>query len=300
MSNKSLISMPLLLAMSSHHALAELTPVGDKELSGVTGRNGITMEMSSLVSLQSMEFEDSGSIQINDLVLGGGGVTTSGAAAGQGQRFDGMALTFDVESDGTLQIGLDPLASAASGSIDWGVSTGAIDLLSQTGTATRLVDNVQARGTLLSADYTVSADLGASGYGKRYSHLIFTVDDLDVGVSAQGLSIQNGYVTGTETRGLQLGSVELENYFTRETNLSADQVSESVSGAENGFAVWDSSVGTEEVMVGGIPKELKTIRVNAFAADIGFDSLSVGGTNLGATHLDNLRVSDTVIRFHPK
>lgn len=302
MIKKRVFSLPLIFAFSSGAALAELTPVDDKDLSSVTGGSGITIELSSLVSMKSVEFEDSGSIQANDIVLGGGGVTTSGAAKGLGQSFDDLAMTFDVESDGSLQIGIDPLASGLSGNdtIDWGISIGGIDLISATGT-TRLVDGVQAHGKLLSADYTVSAELDANGYSKRYSHLIFTVDDLNLGVSTQGLSVQNGYVIGTEgAGGLQVGSAELQEFFTRETSLSADQVNESVSGAENGFAVMNSSVGAEEVMVDGIPQELKTIRVNAFAADVGFDSLSVGGANLGAAHLDNLRVSDTVIRFNPQ
>lgn len=303
MLNRCMLPLPLSFALVSNLALAELTPVGDHELSSVTGSNGITMELSSVVSLKLMEFEDSGSIQTNDVVFGGGGVTASGAAEGLGQRFDDLALTFDVESDGSLQIGINALASGLTGavdSIDWGVSTGAVDLVPQGGTTTRFVDSVQARGKLLSADYTVSAELDASGYGKRYSHLMFTVDDLDVGVSSQGLSVQDGYVTGTETGGLQIGSAELQDYFARETSLSADQINESVSGAENGFAVMNSSIGTEEVIVDGVPQELRTIRVNAFAADVGFGSLSVGGANLGAAQLDNLRVSDTVIRFHPQ
>jgi len=34
------------------------------------------------------------------------------------------------------------------------------------------------------------------------------------------------------------------------------------------------------------------------AADVSVESMAVGGTALGATHLDNLRVSDTTIRFN--
>ncbi|MFO8140456.1 MAG: hypothetical protein R6T87_00885 [Marinobacter sp.] len=110
--------------------------------------------------------------------------------------------------------------------------------------------------------------------------------------------MSNLKLLGTESSGIQMGSDDLRAFFTESTNLSDVAINKSVSGAENGFAVMSSSIGAEPVMVDGIPRELWTFRINALAADITVDNMAINGTSLGSAHVDNLRVSDTAIRFN--
>ncbi|MGM0767512.1 MAG: DUF6160 family protein [Pseudomonadota bacterium] len=295
------LSPLLVLVCASSTAMAELTPVADKELSRVTGGSGITMELSSLVSVSSLEFEDSGRFRMDDIVVGGAGVTTSGASEGFGQYFDQLAISLDVLDTGVLEIGMRALPSAVTGgndTIDWGISTGAIEMVSATGNSARLASGLEAWGRILSSDYRVAPNLNATGYNSRQSLLIYTVDDLDLFSGTEGVSITDMQVSGTESGGLQMGTDALNTFFTEATDLSADEVNRSVLGAESGFAVMNSSVGTEPVVVDGVSRELTTIRVDAMAADITVGNMAVGGVDLGSAHLDNLRVSDTAIRFN--
>jgi len=282
-------------------ALAELTSVNDEALSGVTGANGITIEMSSLVSVGQIQFDSSGSFQVDDVVVGGAGVTSSGASEGFGQYFDQLTMAIDILEDGVLQVGMRPIPSGISGepgAIDWGISTGAIGLVTADGKSALIADGLEAWGRILSADYQIGPSLDVAGYDSQRALVAFTIEDLDLTAGSNGLSVQNLQVTGTESGGVLMGGDALSAFYSNETNLSADEISRSVSGAEQGFAILNSSVGAEPVAVNGALQELKTIRVDAMAADISIENMAVGGTSLGAAHLDNLRVSDTVIRFN--
>ena len=298
------VTFPLALVLASSPTWAEMSALGETELSDVTGANGITMEMSTLASVGRIEFESSGSLQVDEVVAGGAGVTTSGASKGFGQYFDQLTLSLDILEDGVMQIGLRPLPTGTTGApdtIDWGVSTGAIDLIAESGETARIASGLEAWGRILSADYKIGPSLDVAGYDSQRALMIFTIEDLDLLADVQGLAVQDLKVLGTESTdngGTAMGTDALTAFFTNETNLSADEISRSVSGAEQGFAVLNSSVGVEPVEVDGVTRELRTIRIDAMAADISVKSMAVGGTDLGATHLDNLRVSDTTIRFN--
>lgn len=298
------LTLTLTLLLTSTPAWAEMSALGETELSDVTGANGITMEMSSLASVGRIEFESSGSFRVDDLVAGGAGVTSSGASAGFGQYFDQLALSLDILEGGVMQVGLRSLPTGTTGepdTIDWGVATGAIDLIGANGESARIASGLEVWGRILFADYKIGPSLDVAGYDSQRALMIFTIEDLDLLAGAEGLAVQDLKVVGTEgteNGGTSLGTDTLTAFFTNETNLSDDEISRSVSGAEQGFAVIDSSVGVEPVEVGGVTRELRTIRINAMAADVSVKNMSVGGTALGATHLDNLRVSDTTIRFN--
>ncbi|MHA7924568.1 MAG: DUF6160 family protein [Marinobacter sp.] len=302
-SNVSL-TLPLALLLTSTQAWAEMSALGETELSDVTGANGITMEMSSLASVGHIEFESSGSVRVDDLVAGGAGVTTSGASTGFGQYFDQLTLSLDILEDGVMQVGLRSLPTGTTGdpdTVDWGITTGNIDLIAVSGESARIASGLEAWGRILSADYKIGPSLDVAGYDSQRALMMFTIEDLDLLAGAEGLAVQNLKVLGTEdieNGGTTLGANALTAFFTNETNLSSDEINRSVSGAEQGFAVINSSIGVEPVDVDGVTRELRTIRIDAMAADVSVESMAVGGTALGATHLDNLRVSDTTIRFN--
>lgn len=302
-SNVSL-TLPLALLMASTQAWAEMSALGETELSDVTGANGITMEMSSLASVGRIEFESSGSVRVHGVVAGGAGVTTSGASEGFGQYFDQLTLSLDILEDGVMHVGLRSLPTGTTGdpdTVDWGVTTGNIDLIAVSGKSARIASGLEAWGRILSADYKIGPSLDVAGYDSQRALMMFTIEDLDLLAGAEGLAVQNLKVLGTEdidNGGTTLGADALTAFFTNETNLSSDEISRSVSGAEQGFAVINSSVGAEPVDVDGVTRELRTIRIDAMAADVSVESMAVGGTAIGATHLDNLRVSDTTIRFN--
>lgn len=300
-SSRVLLSFPLSLVLAATPAWGEMSALGEAELSGVTGANGITVEMSTLASVGRIEFSSSGSIRVDDVVAGGAGVTTSGASEGFGQYFDQLTLSLDILDEGVMQIGLRPLATGDTGApetIDWGVSTGEIELVAAGGASAAIASGLEAWGRILSAEYTIGPSLDVTGYDSQRALLIFTIDDLDLLAGADGLAVQDFSMLGTESSGVLMGNDALTAFFTNETNLSAEEISRSVSGAEQGFAVVNSSVGVEPVEVHGVTKELRTIRINAMATDVSVQGMTVGGTNLGAAHLDNLRVSDTTIRFN--
>ncbi|MDX1558390.1 MAG: DUF6160 family protein, partial [Marinobacter sp.] len=227
-----------------------------------------------------------------------------GSSAGFGQYFDQLTLSLDILEDGVMQVGLRPLPTGTTGepdTIDWGIATGAIELIGVNGDSARIASGLEAWGRILSADYKIGPSLDVAGYDSQRALMMFTIEDLDLLAGAEGLAVQDLKMLGTEgtdNGGTALGTDALTAFFTNETNLSSDEISRSVAGAEQGFAVVNSSVGAEPVDVDGVTRELRTIRINAMAADVSVEGMSVGGTALGATHLDNLRVSDTTIRFN--
>lgn len=301
MSDRCPVFRPIVLMLACSPAMAELTPIANDELSDVTGQSGITIEMSSHMTLSKFEYEDSGRFQVNNVAAGGAGVTTSGAAEGFGQYFDQLAITLDVPASGVLEVSMTALSPSAIGepdTIDWGISTGAIDLVSSTGHSARFASGLEAWGKILSADYRVSPSLDAAGYDSRQALMVFTIEDLDLLADSGGLSVSNLKLLGTESSGIQMGSDDLRSFFSETAGLSSDATDKSVSGAENGFAVMSSSVGTEPVVVDGVSRELRTVRIDALAADVSVGDIAISGTSLGSAHLDNLRVSDTVIRFN--
>ncbi|MCK7548556.1 DUF6160 family protein [Marinobacter koreensis] len=287
----------VVLSLCAGQSFAELKPVSDNDLSGVTGGTGLSIDLSSQISMGGMTFEDSGQAKVSNLNFGGAGLTTSGQSLGLGQRLDDLTIAFDISQAGALNIGFRPLSAA--GTIDWGMSTGAIDLVSASGQTTRFADGLEAWGTLLSADFRIQTDTAVSQNPKQYSLAVFTLDDLDLISNSGGLSVGNLQITGTESGGILLGSQALTDFFGSAEGMTSSEVSTAVSGAENGFAVMSTSVGTEQVNNGASTSDLRTIRVNAMAADVNVGSMGVGGVDLGAATLDNLRVSDTTIRFNP-
>ena len=111
-------TLPLALLLTSTQVWAEMSALGETELSDVTGANGITMEMSSLASVGRIKFESSGSFQADNVVAGGAGVTESGANEGFGHYFDQLTLSLDILEGGVMQVGLRSLPTGTTGEPD--------------------------------------------------------------------------------------------------------------------------------------------------------------------------------------
>lgn len=250
------------LVTSSGGVLADLKPVADDELSGVVAQAGLTVDYSGQTTLSQFKFENAGAYQVDGITMGGAGVTQAGLSEGYGVNFDDARMTFDIDSDGVLDVVWQP---GISDKIDWGFRADDVSLESSGAKKTALFTNLEAWGFLKEIRRRVNppAADGSSQGVSTYSE--FTIENLTAGASANTVGIEGGYVKGMEPAG---------------------------------FAVLDSTFRPLSAAQSGIGRDTVTLEVHNFAADIGMSNLSIGGVGLGAVTLDNVRVTDTAITLN--
>ncbi|HTN34763.1 MAG TPA: DUF6160 family protein, partial [Marinobacter sp.] len=81
-------------------ANADLKAMNDTAMSDVTGQAGVTIELETKVAIGQFKYTDEGSFAVNDIVLGGAGVTAIGAGAGFNDLLDQLKIDIDIADDG--------------------------------------------------------------------------------------------------------------------------------------------------------------------------------------------------------
>ncbi len=167
-------------------AQAELTSIDDAALSDMTGQAGITIELSTEVTIGSVVYTDddgldpagaAGDINITGVTLGGSTL---------GEALDGIKIDIDVDDAKGLVIhlGSQDMAGVLSGdnSVDFGLS---VDSVSLNSSATNLVSDVRIEGNLGPIDVVIadSGDITVAAY--------FEVTNGSLDVDVLGLGITN-------------------------------------------------------------------------------------------------------------
>ncbi|TGN41572.1 DUF6160 family protein [Marinobacter confluentis] len=291
--------LPVTFALGMSPAVyAELESITDGELSSVTGQSGLTIDYSGRMSMQEFRYENDGKYVAEEIRSGGAGVTTAGAAAGYGENFDDARLTFDVATDG----GLDILWQSQSGQpMDWGFSTGTVSVGDgEPGPRTRIYADIQSWGLLRTSQYSVlpAAETGLAR-SAVYNYAAFTVESLSSSDTPGTIGLQGGYIKSPDFMGNSLDDMNLTDQIPAWAGGQRARSTTPMDDLRAGFAAAEYTVYPLSAGEQGAPTDTIAIGVSGFAADIGVQNLSVGQGDLGRMTLDNLQVSDTIITLTP-
>lgn len=277
-------------------ANAQLKALNDSTLGNVTGQAGVTIELTSHMTIGQIKYTDDGSLTINNVEVGGAGVTTNGAAAGYGTSLDDAAILIDIAANGDATI---DLGSISGNPIDWGTKVGSIGVQSSDGaTSTTLLSNLEAFGILGALNITVhNQDYTPFGATAATSSLelqtAFSVEDMQfdanfVAVGVRGLSIHHaGYlaaVAAGDTAGAQaadLATADMNLYASTPTATSV-----TLLGA------------TGPVQVAQSATSALAIDVSVSPMDINMQQVLVGGVSIGSVAISNLAVDNTTLRIY--
>jgi hypothetical protein len=270
----SLLAFSLFSVSSLSHA--GFTPINDAELGAISGQSGITIESELYATIGSVEYIDEGSVSVNDIVIGGANKPTYfgkdwGASSHSGIKLDGSLITIDVLNDGDLVIsgGVNP--ALGGGIIDFGISTGSIQLHSSDKlTSATLIDSISISG--IAAKFRTKID--------AQSLHIFTeaeigIDDLDVDISGLNIKVENAFIASS-------------SYFESLDNWGAQGLALQDTTARISLDIHADDAGLH-------------INNQSLEFDMGIGSISIADNSIGALRLDNVNLSNSsmIISGHP-
>ena len=289
---------PVALAFGMSPAVyAELESIADGELSSVTGQSGLTIDYSGQMSMGEFRYEDDGEYVVEDIRSGGAGITGAGGAAGYGENFDDARLTFDIASDG----GLDILWQSQSDQpMDWGFKAGTVSVgTGESGPRTRVFSDIEGWGLLRTFQHSVlPASESGVGRSASYNYAAFTVEDLSSSTTPGSIGIDGGYIKGPDSND-NFVDMDLADQIPAWAGGQRARSTTPVDDIRAGFAAAEYTVYPVKAGEEGAPYDTLAIGVSGFAADIGAQNISVGQRDMGRMVLDNVQISDTIITLTP-
>ena len=289
---------PVALAFGMSPAVyAELESIADGELSSVTGQSGLTIDYSGQMSMGEFRYEDDGEYVVEEIRSGGAGVTDAGTAAGYGENFDDARLTFDIASDG----GLDILWQSQSDQpMDWGFKAGTVSVgTGESGPRTRVFSDIEGWGLLRTFQHSVlPASESGVGRSASYNYAAFTVEDLSSSTTPGSIGIDGGYIKGPDSND-NFVDMDLADQIPAWAGGQRARSTTPVDDIRAGFAAAEYTVYPVKAGEEGAPYDTLAIGVSGFAADIGAQNISVGQRDMGRMVLDNVQISDTIITLTP-
>ncbi|SFM68354.1 DUF6160 family protein [Marinobacter pelagius] len=304
------IALATAVAAAPFAAQAELKALNDSAMGNVTGQAGVTIELETKVSIGQFKYTDEGSFAVNDIVLGGAGVTADGAVTdGAGNVTNGLLdqlkIDIDVADDGDAVIHVGTLDGNP---IDWGMTVGSMELLAgSTGTSsTTLISNMSGWGNLAQLDMRVDT---------ATDHLnivaAFDVQDMDFDVDFLGIGIRDMVVTGAGMNFDYDG-----NNQTAEEELAAgtgvvEGIDMTQTGADLllGKLTTYANVNLDVYKGAGLGASTATnvlrVDVNNVYMDVNIADIQIGGDiaggngqSIGSVNLDNLAITDTKLAIY--
>lgn len=272
---KSLKISTLVLAtsMAPLVAQAELQALNDQSMGQVTGQSGITIELEAQVQLGEFRYEDEGSLAISDIFIGGADRDDMFPELGfpipnqASTAIDNIKIDIDIMADGDAVFNVLPLYGSP---VDFAIRTGKWELIAQNGPrdGTVLMDNVNVEGVFGSMRIVIDNQTEKMNVNTR-----FAVDKLEADVPFLAMGIRDMQITGAD-------------YGT------APGESENVVRL---FALADFDIYKAPNAAG---VDSLALDINSFDADMHIGALELGGTSIGAVHLDDLSVQNTSMRIY--
>lgn len=284
------IALATAIAAAPFAANAELQAMNDTAMGDVTGQAGVTIELETKVSIGQFKYTDEGSFAVNDIVLGGAGITADGAAASYGDLLDELKIDIDVADDGDAKIHVSTLDGNP---IDWGLTVGSMELLAgATGSdSTTLISNLSGYGNLAQLDIAVDT-------ATDHLNLVaaFDVTDMDFDVEFLGVGIRDLAITGA---GVNFdydgdGSVMAAD-ADGEFGLSPTSQEAQVLA---GFANVNLDIYKGSGLGASTATDVLRIDVNNVYMDMTIGAVEIGGTSIGSLAIDNLAVTDTKLAVY--
>lgn len=299
------IALATAVAAAPFAAHAELKAMNDTAMGDVTGQAGVTIELETKVSIGQFKYTDEGSFAVNDIVLGGAGVTAAGQAANYNDLLDQLKIDIDVQDDGDANIHVGTLDGNP---IDWGMTVGSMELLAgNTGTdSTTLISNMSGWGNLAALNFHVDT---------ATDHLnvvaAFDVQKMDFDVDFLGVGIRDMKITGAgynydydgngSTAGEELAAAGGQSAVGTATLEGIDT---SAQGGAQQFGVLTqfANVNLDVYKGNGLGASTATnvlrVDVNNVVMDMSIGGIEIGGTSIGSVAMDNLAITNTKLAVY--
>ncbi|MDS1310438.1 DUF6160 family protein [Marinobacter xiaoshiensis] len=284
---KGLKKIALITAMAAapFAANAELQAMNDTAMGDVTGQAGVTIELETKVSIGQFKYTDEGSFAVNDIVLGGAGVTAIGAGAGFNDLLDQIKVDIDIADDGDAIIHVGTLDGNP---IDWGLEVGSMQLLAgNTGSdSTTLISNLSGFGMLAQLDIKVDTATDHLNLVAAFDvqNMNFDVDFLGVGV--RGLKISGAGADADAVAMYTANGYDFGNMPPEQQAVFA------------GFANANLDVYKGTGLGASTAVDVLRIDVNNIFMDVSVASIEIGGASIGSVALDNVAVTNTKLAVY--
>ncbi|GBO82697.1 DUF6160 family protein [Marinobacter salsuginis] len=284
------IALATAVAAAPFAANADLKALDDSAMGNVTGQAGVTIELETKVSIGQFKYTDEGSFAVNDIVLGGAGVTAAGSTAGYNDLLDQLKIDIDVLDDGDAKIHVGTLDGNP---IDWGMTVGSMELLAgNTGSdSTTLISNLSGWGNLAQLDIAVDT---------ATDHLnvvaAFDVQDMDFDVEFLGIGIRDLTISGAG------GNFDYDGDGSvmaadADGEFGLDPASQEAQVLA-GFANVNLDVYKGAGLGASTAADVLRIDVNNVYMDVAIGETIIGGTNIGTIAIDNLAITDTKLAVY--
>ncbi|MBD3656158.1 MULTISPECIES: DUF6160 family protein [Marinobacter] len=273
------IALVAAVAAAPFAAHAELQAMNDSAMGNVTGQAGVTIELETQVSIGQFKYTDEGSFAVNNIVLGGAGVTADGAAAGYNTLLDQLKIDIDVLDDGDASIHVGTLDGLP---IDWGMTVGSMELLAgSTGTdSTTLISNLSGYGNLAQLDITVDTATDHLNIATA-----FNVVDMDFDVEFMGIGIRDMKVMGAA-------------FFEEVAASVAGGGSAAPTTPAGMFAAVNLDVYKGVGLGASTAVDVLRVDVNNVYLDMAIGGVEIGGTSIGSLAIDNLAITNTKLAVY--
>ena len=284
------LALAAAVAAAPFAAQADLKAMDDTSMGNVTGQAGVTIELETQVSIGQFSYTDEGSFNVNDIVLGGAGVTTSGAAAGFGTLLDQLKIDIDVADDGDAIIHVGTLDGNP---IDWGMTASDMTLTAgTTGTdSTTLVSGLQAWGDLAKLD--ISVDTATDHLNIAAA---FDIQDMDFDVPFLAVGIQDMKVTGAGGNFDYDGDGSVMS-ADADGEFGLDPASQEAQVLA-GFANVNLDIYKGAGLGASTATDVLRVDVNNVVMDVSVGSVLVGGTSIGSIAMDNVAITNTKLAVY--
>lgn len=248
-------------------AAMAFTPLDEVAMGNITGQAGVTLELETKLNIDRFIYTDEGSLEINDIFIGGANrtdmfsemnINLNGDA---NDRLDNIRVNIDIASDGDAIINLLPISFNA---VDFRMSTGAWNLNGTDGSTT-ILDNFKM--DMLIGSGTIRVDTATDTV--RFLTDI-AIDDMDFDIPFLAMGI----------RDLQLTGADYDRSAPQPLRLFANVDLEIFKGA--------NAAGVDVL----------AIEMASFEADLRIGGVLIGGTSIGSVALDNLAITDTSLRIY--
>ncbi len=262
-------------------ANADLKAMNDTAMSDVTGQAGVTIELETKVAIGQFKYTDEGSFAVNDIVLGGAGVTAMGAAANYGDLLDQLKIDIDIADDGDAIIHVGTLDGNP---IDWGMTVGSMQLLhGNTGTdSTTLISNLSAFGMLAQLDMRVNTATDHLNIAAA-----FTVENMDFDVDFLGIGIRGMSIKGAGA-----------DFDWAAAGYDLSTMTSEQQAVLLGFANVNLDVYKGAGLGASTAVDVLRIDVNNVYMDVNIASVVIGGASIGSLAINNLAITDTKLAVY--
>ncbi|HTN33772.1 MAG TPA: DUF6160 family protein [Marinobacter sp.] len=260
--------LALCIAGAAPAALADIQILDDSVMGNITGQAGVTIELETKLNIDKFIYTDEGSLEINDIFVGGSNRTNQFSELGfnltggpASELLDNVRINIDIASDGDAIINILPMTF---GAVDMTVTTGAWNLTG-TGGSTTIMDNFRMDALIGSGTIRIDTATDVMNFKTAIAidHMSFDVPFLAIGIRDFKLTGANYDLSAPQPLAL-FANVELDIY--------------KAPNSQN---------------VDSLAIDLKT-----FEADIQIGGVLVGGTSIGSIAMDNLSITNTAMRIY--